>query len=135
MLSRTRVVFAVLVALAVGGAVAASYAAMPGPTIVGTATYPISVQAGNYDLISQVVDLPPGGVIPKHTHGGPVVAQVVTGEVTVTDAMGQKVFKAGQMFTESGGYVHAAANKGPVTARVAVSYLIPKGAEVTTIVK
>jgi hypothetical protein len=31
--------------------------------------------------------------------------------------------------------VHAAANKGPVTARVAVSYLIPKGADVTTFVK
>ena len=124
----------VFVALVVAGA-AVSYAAAPGPVIVGTATYPINVQAGNYDLISQVVDLPPGGVIPKHTHGGPVVAQVLSGAITVTDATGQKVFKAGQMFTESGGYVHMAANKGTVTARVAVSYLIPKGAAVFTFVK
>jgi hypothetical protein len=45
--------------------------------------------------------------------------RVLTGEVTVTDAMGQKVFKAG----------------GSVTTRVAVSYLIPEGADVTTFVK
>jgi hypothetical protein len=39
------------------------------------------------------------------------------------------------MFTENAGYAHMAANKGSVTARVAVSYLIPKGTEVTTFVK
>ena len=129
-----RTALIVLVALVVAGA-AVSYAAAPGPVIIGTAAYPINVKDGNYDLISQVVDLPPGGVIPKHTHGGPVVAQIVSGTVTVTDAGGQKTFKAGQMFTESAGYVHTAANRGKVVARVAVSYLIPKGAEVTTFVK
>jgi quercetin dioxygenase-like cupin family protein len=128
-----RTAMVVFVVLLVAGA-AVSYAA-PGPVTVGTAAYPINVQAGNYDLISQVIDLPPGAIIPKHRHGGPVVAQVVSGAVTVTDAAGQRIFKAGQMFTESGGYVHMAANKGTVTARVAVSYLIPKGAEVTTFVK
>lgn len=129
-----RAVWVMLVALLVAG-VAVSYAAAPGPVIVGTAAYPINVQAGNYDLISQVVDLPPGAVIPKHRHGGPVVAQVLSGVITVTDAAGPKTFKAGQMFTESGGYVHMAANNGKATARVAVSYLIPKGAEVITFVK
>jgi len=128
-----RVMVVALAVLAVAGA--ASYAAMPAPVVVGTATCPINVKEGNYDLISQVVDLPPGGVIPKHKHGGPVVAQVLTGEITVTDAMGVKVFKAGQMFTESPGYVHMAANKGSATTRVAVSYLIPKGAAVTTFLK
>lgn len=125
----------IFVIILIAGTMAASYAAMPGPNIVGTATYPINVKEGNYDLVSQVIDLPPGGVIPKHQHGGPAVAQVLTGEITVTDAMGEKVVKAGQMFTESGGYVHMAANKGSVTTRVAVSYLIPKGADVTTFVK
>jgi quercetin dioxygenase-like cupin family protein len=125
----------IFVIILIAGTMAASYAAMPGPNIVGTATYPINVKEGNYDLVSQVIDLPPGGAIPKHQHGGPAVAQVLTGEITVTDAMGEKVFKAGQMFTESGGYVHMAANKGSVTTRVAVSYLIPKGADVTTFVK
>lgn len=63
-LSRTRDVFIVLIALAAGAA-AVSYAATAAPTVVGTATYPINVKAGDYDLICQVVDLPPGGVTPS----------------------------------------------------------------------
>src|SRR5262249_36316755 len=50
-------------------------------------------------------------------------------------ATGQKVFKASQNFTEGAGYVHLAAHKGSVSCRVAVSYLIPKGAEITTFLK
>lgn len=123
-----------LVALAAGGA-AASYAAAPGPSIVGVAKFPITVKAGDYDLIAQVLDLPPGGMVPKHIHGGPVVVQVISGEITLTDAMGSKTVKAGGMFTENPGVAHSAANNGSVATRVAVSYLIPKGAEVTTVVK
>jgi quercetin dioxygenase-like cupin family protein len=130
----SRVALVVLVALAAGGVVV-SYAAAPGPNIVGTAKFPITVKAGDYDLIAQVIDLAPGGMVPKHTHGGPVVVQVVTGEVTLTDATGSKTVKAGGMFTENPGTVHSAANTGSVPARVAVSYLIPKGAEVITWVK
>lgn len=130
----SRIAFLALAVLVVGGVVA-SYAAAPGPNIVGTAKFPINVKAGDYDLIAQVVDLAPGGMIPKHTHGGPVVVQVISGAVTLTDATGSKTVKAGGMFTENPGTVHSAANTGSVPARVAVSYLIPKGAEVTTLVK
>ncbi len=129
-----RVALIALAVLAAGGVIV-SYAAAPGPTIAGTAKFPINVKAGDYDLIAQVVDLPPGGMIPKHTHGGPVVVQVVSGEITLTDATGSKTVKAGGMFTESQGTIHSAANKGSVPTRVAVSYLIPKGAEVITFVK
>lgn len=127
-LSRIRPVLIALIVLAVGGAVA-SYAATPGPIILGTATSPINVKAGDYNLIAQAIDVPPGGVVPKHSHPGPVVVQVVTGAVTVTDGTGAKTFKAGSMFTENPGVVHSAANSGSVTARLAVSYLIPKGME------
>ena len=129
----SRVALVALIVLAAAGVV--SYAAAPGPTIAGTAKFPITVQAGDYDLIAQVIDLPPGGMVPKHTHGGPVVVQVVSGQITLTDATGSKTVKAGGMFTENPGTVHSAANTGSVPARVAVSYLIPKGAEVITWVK
>ncbi|HEV2284137.1 MAG TPA: cupin domain-containing protein [bacterium] len=129
----SRVTFFALIVLAAAGVV--SYAAAPGPNILGTAKFPITVKAGDYDLIAQVIDLPPGGMVPKHTHGGPVVVQVISGEITLTDATGSKTVKAGGMFTENPGTVHSAANTGSVPTRVAVSYLIPKGAEVITIVK
>jgi len=128
------IVLVALVVLVAGG-VALAYAAAPGPKFVGTAKFPITVKAGDYDLIAQVIDLPPGGMVPKHTHGGPVVVQVVSGEVTLTDATGSKTGKAGGMFTENAGTVHSAANNGTVATRLAVSYLIPKGAEVFTVVK
>jgi quercetin dioxygenase-like cupin family protein len=129
----SRVALVALIVLAAAGVV--SYAAAPGPNFIGTAKFPISVKAGDYDLIAQLVDLPPGGMIPKHTHGGPVVVQVISGQVTLTDATGSKTVKAGGMFTEKTGTIHSAANNGSVVTRVAVSYLIPKGTEVTTIVK
>ncbi len=112
-----------------------AYAAAPGPVVVGMAKFPIAVKAGDYDLIAQVIDLAPGAVVPRHTHGGPVAVQVITGEITLTAASGSTTVKAGGMFTERPGLVHSAANKGPVTTRVAVAYLIPKGAEATTLVK
>jgi quercetin dioxygenase-like cupin family protein len=130
----SRIALAALVVLIAGGVIV-SYAAAPGPKFVGTAKFPITVKAGDYDLIAQVVDLPPGGMVPKHTHGGPVVVQVVSGEVTLTDATGSKTVKAGGMFTENAGTVHSAANNGSLVTRLAVSYLIPKGAEVFTVVK
>ena len=130
----SRLFFAALIVVAAGGTIV-SYAAAPGPTVVGTGTFPINVKAGDYDLITQVIDLPPGAMIPKHMHGGPVVAQVITGTVTLTDATGTHTVKAGESFTENVGTVHSGANSGSVPVRVSVSYLIPKGAEVTTFVK
>ena len=129
-----RLSLAVLAALA-AASVAVSYAAAPAPTIVGTAKFPINVKAGDYDLINQVIDLPPGGTVPKHKHGGPVVVQVLVGTLTVTDANGDKTVSSGQMFTENPGAVHWATNKGSVPVRVSVSYLIPKGADVITFLK
>jgi quercetin dioxygenase-like cupin family protein len=130
----SRLLFAALIVVAAGSTIV-SYAAGPAPKIVGTGTFPINVKAGDYDLITQVVDLPPGGMIPKHTHGGPVVAQVISGAVTLVDATGTHTVKAGESFTENPGTVHSAANNGSATVRVSVSYLIPKGAEVTTFIK
>ncbi|HET8998563.1 MAG TPA: cupin domain-containing protein [bacterium] len=133
-LSRCHVALFVVAALAGAGSVM-SYAAAPGPMVVGMAKFPITVKAGDYNLIAQVIDLPPGAVVPRHTHGGPVAVQVITGEVTLTTDSGSTTVKAGGMFTENPGLVHSAANKGSVTTRVAVAYLIPKGAEVTSLVK
>jgi quercetin dioxygenase-like cupin family protein len=47
----------------------------------------------------------------------------------------EKTVKAGESWTESPGNVHAVVNAGPASARLVGVFLIPKGAEATTMVK
>ena len=131
------VIFAsfVLAIIVFAGLVAHAQQAPPAPVGVTSKEFPITVTAGQYTLINTVIDLPPGGKIPKHVHGGPAVVTIVSGELTLTDASGAHVLKAGQGATEKAGYAHAVANNGTETARVSVSYLIPKGGKTLTIVK
>ena len=107
----------------------------PGPVNVVLQAFPITVAAGDYELINQVLDLPVGSGVSNHFHGGPVVVTVISGEVTLIEAGGERVVKSGESWTESVGYVHAVANKGTSSARVVASYLVPKGAARTTMVK
>jgi quercetin dioxygenase-like cupin family protein len=135
--TRVRLAFAVLIVAIVGflGVRAIGQAAGPAPVNVATKAFPITVAAGDYELINQVLELPAGSGVPKHIHGGPVVATVISGELTLTDASGRRVLKAGQSLTEKTGYEHAVANRSTGTVRLAVSYLIPKGGAQITIVK
>jgi len=107
----------------------------PAPVNIVLQSFPITVAAGDYELINQVLDLPAGSSVPNHMHGGPVVVTVIAGEVTLMEAGREQVVKSGESWTESVGYVHAIANRGTSTARVVASYLIPKGAARTTIIK
>jgi quercetin dioxygenase-like cupin family protein len=55
--------------------------------------------------------------------------------MTLREKGTEKIVKAGDSWTENPGNVHAVVNAGSVTARVVASFLIPKGAEITTPVK
>ncbi|MBV8602381.1 MAG: cupin domain-containing protein [Candidatus Eremiobacteraeota bacterium] len=137
MLSRSSItgILCALVALGALAGIAVGQTAAAGPTNVATEKMPITVTAGDYELVNQVLDFPPGSGVPSHTHGGPVALTVLSGELTVVDGTGTHILKAGQSGTEKGGYTHSAYNKGTVPVRVAVSYLIPKGAPMTTMAK
>ena len=107
---------------------------MPAPSVVNKAALPIAVQAGGYDLVSIIFDFPPGAGFPNHFHGGHALATVLSGEITLREKGTEKVIKAGGNWTENPGDIHSAVNAGDTTARVAVSMLVPKGAEPTTII-
>jgi len=128
---------AIICALLIPGMVTAAAAQTdtPAPINIVLQSFPITVAAGDYELINQVLDLPAGSGVPNHMHGGPVVVTVITGEVTLIEAGSERVVKSGESWTESVGYVHAIANRGASTTRVVASYLIPKGAARTTMVK
>jgi len=107
----------------------------PGPAIFAMKSFPISAAAGEYELVNQVLDLPPGAGVANHTHGGPMVVTVISGELTLIEAGTESLVKPGESWTENVGYVHAVANRGNTTVRLALGYLIPKGAARTTMVK
>jgi quercetin dioxygenase-like cupin family protein len=110
-------------------------AAAKGPTVVSEAKFPITLGSGEYDLIIRVMDFPAGAGNPNHKHGGHVLVTVLSGEMTLREKGTEKIVKAGESWTENPGNIHAVINAGPVTARIVASFLIPKGAEITTPVK
>jgi len=109
--------------------------ALPGPTAAFQAKFPITVRGGDYDLLTVILDFPPGAGLPMHFHGGEVLATVLSGELTLNEKGTQRIIKTGESWTEKTGDQHAAVNAGAVNTRVAVSILLPRGAEVTSIVK
>jgi predicted metal-dependent enzyme (double-stranded beta helix superfamily) len=56
------------------------------------------------------ITVQPGARFPLHTHPGPVVVNVVSGELTFVDPHGcvERVYPAGTAFVDSGEHVHSA---------------------------
>jgi len=113
----------------------ADQAAVAGPAAVYQARFPITMQAGEYDLVSVILDFAPGAGLPDHFHGGHALATVLIGEITLREKGGERIIKTGESWTENPGDLHAAVNASATSARVAVSMLLPKGAEATTIIR
>jgi len=110
-------------------------ASIPGPNVVSQAKYPLNVGSGEYDLMTAILDFPAGTGFANHKHGGNVLVSVVSGEMTLREKGTEKIVKAGESWTESPGNVHAVVNAGTTTARVVAVFLLPKGAEVQTMVR
>ncbi len=113
----------------------ASQTATPGPNIINQAKFQITLQGGEYDLQTVILEFPQGAGIPKHAHGGYVLATVLNGEMTLTEKGGERILKAGESWTENPGDLHSVVNAGTTAARVVVNMLLPKGAEATTLIK
>jgi quercetin dioxygenase-like cupin family protein len=104
------------------------FAAQTAPSARWAATYDNLTMPRDFKAMVVVVDFPPGAVFPLHSHGGPVVAMVIEGEITLTQNGVSKVYKAGQSWNEAVGQIHEARNAGSLKAAVSVTYLLRKGA-------
>jgi quercetin dioxygenase-like cupin family protein len=93
------------------------------------ATYENLTMPEGFKAMMVLVDFPPNSVFPLHSHGGPVLAMVTEGEITLTQKGVSKVYKAGESFNEPLGLIHEARNRGKTKAAVMVTYLLPKGAQ------
>jgi quercetin dioxygenase-like cupin family protein len=73
----------------------------------------------------------PGGTYGWHSHPGPSIVVVQSGELTLyraaDPACTPQVFGAGTGFVDQGGDVHVVRNEGSVDAVVYVTSIIPKG--------
>ncbi len=107
----------------------------PGPTVAYQAKFPLTVNGAEYDLLTIILDFPSGAGIPRHVHGGSALATVLSGEITLMEKGAQITKKPGESWTEKPGDEHAVVNAGTAPVRVAVSMLLPKGAEATSMVK
>lgn len=106
----------------------------PGPAIVYQSKFPITVEGNDYTLLNMILEFPSGAGLPTHYHGGYVLVTVLSGEMTLRHGDTEKIMKTGESWTENPGDIHEVVNKG-ASARVSVSMLLPKGAEVTTPLK
>jgi quercetin dioxygenase-like cupin family protein len=109
---------------------------IPGPTVAYQGTYPLpGVAAGDYDLVNLVLDFAPGAEIPLHYHGGPALVMGKNGALTLRPEGGMEHnLTPGMVMNEKAGAKHVMINTGSVPAGIFAGVLLPKGAELTTLV-
>jgi quercetin dioxygenase-like cupin family protein len=107
-----------------------------GPTVPFQGTYPLpDVAAGEYDLVNLVLDFAPGAQIPLHYHGGPAVVVGKEGELTLRPEGGMEhKVTSGMVVNEAAGVRHVMINVSSANAAIFAGLLVPKGAEITTLV-
>jgi len=107
----------------------------PGPTASFQGEYPITVEAGDYDLTYLVLDFAPGAEIPLHFHGGPALVVGMEGTLTLRpDGAAEHTLTPGDVMNEKAGAKHVMINTSNADAKVMAVVLLPKGAQLTTVV-
>lgn len=112
-----------------------SQQAPPGPTTVYQYRTEAVPPSSQFDLIHQVLDFAPGAYTPAHYHGGQTFVTVVEGEQIVRQNGTERRLKAGESWGEAIGQVGVAGNPGPAKLSVVATILLPKGAQLTTVVE
>ncbi len=101
----------------------------PGPivkTLIEATTtgdgQPLVYPTGKPLITSRLVEIPPGGEIPRHRHPTPLFAYILEGELTIHgDGLPPRRFKAGDAFMELAGW-HAGRNETSAPVRLLSVY-------------
>ncbi len=130
-----RIVALVIAALALWPAPVLGQDLPPGPTTIHPlGRMPVEHDPGRFEETQTVIlDFAPGAWTPLHSHGGLTLVRVLEGEMTRRIHGTEDLFRAGEGWVETPGDVHAAGNAGGTPARVLVTFLLPKGAPLTTV--
>jgi quercetin dioxygenase-like cupin family protein len=106
--------------------------APPTPTVLYQVSVPNPTISDSFDEIVQIFQFAPGSWTAMHSHGGPGLVTVVSGEVTERIGSSERVFKAGQSWTDGAGTAHQVGDTSGSPAVTVATLLIAKGAAVTT---
>ena len=86
-----------------------------------------------YEMILNEASLPVGGREGKHRHPGAFVGYLLEGEMTLeTEGQPSTTLKAGDSAFVPAGQVHEGINTGKVPIRALVTFIVKKGATLTT---
>jgi quercetin dioxygenase-like cupin family protein len=130
------VMLALLAPLPFAGALnaLAAPAAQEGPAVTFQGTFPVTVEAGDYDLVYLVLDFAPGAGIPLHYHGGPALVVGMEGELTLHPHGGnERKLLPGDVVNETAKVQHTMTNLSAANTRILAVILLPKGEELTTV--
>jgi len=88
---------------------------------------------GSFEVAQILARFPPGVCTPMHTNAGQVVITVLTGtQVHSGGGAGGDTYTAGQSWVETPGSTHQACNTGTEDSTSLATYLLPKGAAIST---
>src|SRR3954465_1293161 len=104
-----------------------------GPKASFQGTFPLTVEAGDYDLVYLVLDFAPGAGIPLHYHGGPALVVGMEGELTLHPKGGEAhMLMPNGVVNEKALVQHTMTNLSQAKTRILAAILLPKGQDVTT---
>jgi quercetin dioxygenase-like cupin family protein len=130
-LRRTLVVAAVATFSSVCPASVTHAQRAPGP--IRTVLLQHDTTAPGYEAVLVQVEIPVGGREGRHTHPGLVMVHVEQGALTL-DYEGRPTtdYRAGDSFFLEAGKVHEGINKGNVPVKAIATFVVQKGASLTT---
>ena len=124
-----------VVLLPKGAALTTAVPGSPAPAIPAVITRTVFTDpagASTIDQIRTVYDFGPGAWTHRNTNSGPALFTVLEGEMTLRQGGLDKIYKAGESWTEATGQVYEVGNASGVKARVVSNYLVPAGQPATT---
>jgi quercetin dioxygenase-like cupin family protein len=105
----------------------------PRPTIVGVGSVDVEGSATALELVQMLVEFEPGMWTATHRHGGYDLSMVATGAVTLERRGEVESFASGESLVNTPGLFHRVGNESEGYAQVAVTFLLPIGAILTTV--
>ena len=132
----TAALVAMALVLSAGVVLAKAPTTAPAPTVRAQSTFPIDKAPAQFDEILIYAEVDPGSATPPHIHGGNQYVTVLEGELTrrvFSPIPSLKQHKAGETWSEITGEVHQVLNQGTAKALTIGTFLLPKGAPLTTI--
>ncbi len=101
------------------------------PIVFSQATYEVTGQPAQFDVVQRVIDFPPGSGTPLHTHSGPQFAVVLSGDLAYRIYGKDDTYKPGKAWMEPTGEQHLGRNITTTNTRLVAAGLIPTGAPLT----